>query len=189
MNHISDQNKKVLTEKTSYINNYEKSINPKSYDEEKLFGMMDQCTMITSKVKWIHFRDEFIQHIMSSEECSLIFYEKFIKLVKKIDPIYFEEQEELLQFLSQIVLWKKNDLKNIDIVINRFSILYEKSNKEKNETMTNHLKFLTQNLLKFIIDKHGTSVIFKLRNSFEIICEKTHDNELLYILWTKLFER
>lgn len=178
----------MLTERTSSINNYENSINPKSYDEEKLLEMIDQYT-ITSKVEWVNFRDESTRHIMSSEECTLIFYDKFIKLVKKIDPIYYVEQEELLQFLNQIVLWKKNDLKNIDIVINSFSILYEKSNKEKNETMTNHLKFLTQNLLKFIIDKHGTSVIFKLRNSFEKICEKTQDSELLYILWMKLFER
>lgn len=188
MNHISDKNKIAASEKTSSLKNYENPTNPKSYDEEKLLELIDQRT-ITSKVKWITFRDECIQHMIISETCSVNFYDKFIKLVQKLDPIYYDEQGELFQFLNQIILWKRDDLKNIDIIINRFSRLYVKCHEENNETMIHYLRFLTQTLLKFVIDKHGSSAIIKFRNSFEKICEKTHDYELMYILWRKLFER
>lgn len=187
MNHISDKNKLAVTEKV--LISYENHINPKDYDEEKMLEMMsvDKCTN-----NWERFRDDCLQHIMCSEECSIIFYDKFFKLVHQIDPIYYEEQNDFLKFLNQIILWKKNDLKNqnVDKIIEIFSRLYEKSIEEKNnESMTQNLGVLSQTILDFSIKTHGTCVVVKLRNSFEKICEKTSDYELLYTLWRKLFER
>ena len=187
MNHISDKNKLGTTEKV--LIRYENQINPKDYDEEKMLEMMNinSCTN-----NWKRFRNDCLQHIMCSEECSIIFYDKFLKLVHQLDPIFCEEQGDFLKFLNQIILWKQNDLKNqnVDNIIEIFTRLYEESIEEKKkESMTKNLELLSQTILDFTIKTHGTFVVVKLRNSFEKICEKTSDYELLYTLWRKLFER
>lgn len=168
-------------------NNYENQL---TFDEEKLLNsMLDQRGMMASKNKWINFRRQCIQHMSGSGESSINFYEKFIRLAHKIDPVYYEQNEELFEFLYQFILWKSNDLKNIDTIINRLSEMYEKSLRENNETLICQLRFVTQALLDKLIDRHGSGVIVKLRNSFEVICKRTQDYEMLYILWRKLFER
>lgn len=195
MNLINGNGKVKVPDKSILpLKNYHE--NPLYFDGEKLLmSSMNDQSIMSSKKKWINFRLKCIQHIMCNEECSINFYDKFIKLTQKIDPVYYEENEELFDFLYRFIAWKSNDLKNIDMLINRLSRLYEKSTKgdgkgrENNETLIHQLKILTHTLIEDVISKHGSSVIVKLRNSFEDISKETRDYEMLYILWRKLFER
>lgn len=177
-------NKMKVPDMTSSNNNY---LNQIIFDEEKLLNAMIDQSMITSKIKWMNFRKECIQHMSSSS--NIEFFEKFISLIYKIDPVYHAENEEFLNFLYHFMSWKSNEFRNIDMIINRLSSLYEKSLLENNETLNNQMAFLTYRLLEDVIDKHGSGVIVKIRKSFEKICKKTQDHEMLYILWRKLFER
>lgn len=185
-NKIAEKSKLKVPE--TKLQHQQQKFNDYSLNEEKLLTAMKDQSTIATKIKWINFRNDSLEYIMccNKNECSIKFYDNFIRLVHKIDPNFYDSNIELFQFLH---LWTNNDLRDIDMIINRLSRLYEMSTNENNETLKNHLKILTETFILKVIDKHGSGIVIKLRNSFEVICKRTRDYELLYILWVNLFER
>jgi hypothetical protein len=190
LNNITNEKKKLKVHEveTSHISNYHDE--PASnYDEETLLNQMNMINQNhkMTRVKWINFRNECLQCVSDSVECSEEFCEKFMKFLYVVDPRYYEENEELLELLKNYVLWRHKMI-DIDVVIKSLSNLYQQKRVEKNESLLLKQK-LTHQIIDEMLLKHGSSAVVKIRKSFEAICEQSHDHELLYILWTKLFER
>lgn len=190
LNNITSEKKKLKVHEveTSHISNYHHDELVSNYDEEKLLRkllMINQNQKMT-RVKWINFRNECLQHV-SNGECSIEFYENFIKLLYAGDLKFYEENEPFLLFLKNFILWRQKMI-DIDVFINSLSNFYQQKSKVENDSMMYQRKVITQ-IIEELLNKHGSSAVVKIRKSFETICEKSHDYELLYILWTKLFER
>lgn len=146
--------------------------------------MINQNPKMT-RAKWINLRNTCLEHLACGEG-GMKFYEKFINLLHTYDTNYYEENEQFLKLLKDHVLWRQN-MSDIDVIINSFSNSYQ-PNSVNEESLMYQRKVITQ-ILDDVLNKHGSSSVVKLRKSFETICEKCHDYELLWILWTKLFER
>lgn len=188
LNNLASEKKKVIEVETSHIGNYHDELSS-NYDEEKLLNKMINHNQKMTRVKWINFRYECLQHV-SNGECSMKFCENFIKLLDINDQKYNEENKEFLVLLKNFVLWKQKMI-DIDVIINSLSNLHERQLtmiENNNESLMYQRKMIFE-IIEDLINTHGSSPIIKLRKSFEIICEKSHDYELLFILWTKLFER
>lgn len=177
---------KVHEVEASHISNYHDEL-VSNYDEEKMLQKMINQNQKMTRVKWINFRNECLQHV-SNGECSMRFYEKFIEVLYVSDPKYYEENEVFLEFLKNFILWRLKEI-DIDIIINSLSNLYEHPTRtESDESKIYQHKVITK-IIEDMLTKHGNSAVVKIRKSFEAISEKSHYYELLYVLWTKLFER
>lgn len=189
LSNISSEKKRLKVQEVDtshHISNYNDEL-VSNYDEEKLVSkMINQKQELTTRVEWINFRNECLLHV-STGECSPKFYDKFLETLHTYTPKYYQENEGSLMFLKNFVLWRQKG--DIDIIIRSLSTLNQPWPTKVNDESAMYQRRVIIRILDEVLNKHGSSAVVKLRKAFEEICEKSHDYELLYILWTKLFER
>ena len=60
----------------------------------------------------------------------------------KIDPTYYEENQQFLKFLQQLAMWRDNHNKNTEMLIESLCELYV--NHYENDELFNKIKIIIQ---------------------------------------------
>lgn len=141
-NRMTNDNLYLMDNNSMYNHDNEYKLN------ERLNKMMNDLrnNSSISKSIWINLRNESIDLICthSSKE----FLEKFIKLLKVMDPLLIEDNYNFFLFINQLLDWRENNLKNVDFLVEALSDLFV--NPPKNETLSHQVKNITQVSAHFI---------------------------------------
>lgn len=112
-------------------------------------------------------------------------FKKLIAHAKHCDSPFYEENFSLIETLYLELDWRTG--KNIDQLIEKFELMYKRNISD--ELLTKRMEKLCSIMIVDCVEKKGESVVVKLKEKLEQMCEESKDYRLLYDLWRNLFER
>lgn len=119
---------------------------------------------------------------------NLELWKKLIAHAKHFSPEFYQESSAFIAIFNLELDWRTG--KNIDQIIEKFELLYTKCISD--EVLTKQIDLLEEFcsvMIRDSVEKKGESVVVKLKEKLEQMCEKSKDYHLLFDLWKNLFER
>lgn len=110
------------------------------HDEIRLIKLINNLNGNTTHVKWNSLRNECIDLLCLKGRHN--FFVRFMSVLVKIDPKYYDENHELFKYLHQLAIWRDNKSKNTEMLIEHLSELY--INHCKNDELLNKIKIIIQ---------------------------------------------
>jgi hypothetical protein len=111
-------------------------------------------------------------------------YQLLINHIKTINSEFYYEHSTYFEVLDLELCWKTGQ--NVDELLEVFEMKYLE-NSEKSKRIL--LKKFCLVMINDTISRKGESVVIKLKESIERICEQSRDYQMMFDLWRKLFER
>jgi hypothetical protein len=111
-------------------------------------------------------------------------YQLLINHIKMINLEFYNDHKTYFDVLDLELCWKTGQ--NVDEVLKLFEMKYLQ-NLDKSKRIL--LRKFCLVMINDTISRKGESVVIKLKESIERICEQSRDYQMMFDLWRKLFER
>lgn len=156
-------------------------------DEESLEILIDDAWEEKHAISTIHLPIAVLCEAMefASSVGNPQLFKKLFERLKVHDKKFISQNSSYFSALGLELEFKTST--NIDELLFKFEKLYEKSIDDENNTKQ-IMRFCSV-IIQDCVNRRGESVVIKLKDRIEKMCESSKDYRLLFELWRRLFER